>query len=237
VADTNNHNIRKIVITTGEVSTLAGSSPGSIGAADGTDTSASFKYPGGITTDGVHLYVADTYNHTIRKIVIASGDVSTLAGMPGVSGTTDATGNAASFQYPFGLTTDGVNLFVADTWNNSIRKIVIASGEVSTLAGSLSGLSGSSDATGTAARFNHPRGITTDGIHLYVADTENHTLRMIVIASADVSTLAGTIGSSDSLDGTGTAAMFNSPAGLVTDGISLYLADTSNNTIRKIVAP
>ena len=92
-------------------------------ATDGTGAAASFKFPYGTTTDGTNLYVADTGNNTVRKIVIATGVVTTLAGTAGVTGSTDGTGAAASFNRPGGITTDGTNLYVADTGNNTVRKI------------------------------------------------------------------------------------------------------------------
>ena len=101
------------------VTTLAGSSSGST---DATGTSASFSEPWGITTDGTNLYVADSGNHRIRKIVISTGVVTTLAGS-GSQGSTDATGTSASFKYPVGITTDGTNLYIADQSNHRIRKI------------------------------------------------------------------------------------------------------------------
>ncbi|MDZ4263017.1 MAG: hypothetical protein U1B30_11895, partial [Pseudomonadota bacterium] len=230
----NDHNtIRKIVIATGVVTTLAGAAAIS-GAADGPGSTARFSFPVGITTDGIHLYVADTGNHTLRKIVIATGVVTTLAGVAGESGSIDATGTAARFSVPFGITTDGTYLYVADADNSTIRKIVIATGVVTTLAGS-AGLSGSIDAMGTAARFDHPADITTDGTYLYVADTRNHTIRKIVIATGVVTTLVGTAGESGSSDAVGAAARFNHPSGITTDGTYLYVADSLNNTIRKIV--
>ena len=122
--------------------------------------------------------MADTSNHTIRQVVIATGVVTTLAGTAGSSGSTDATGTAAMFRSPYGITTDGTNLYVTDGDNHTIRKIVIATGVVTTLAGT-AGLSGSTDATGTAARFYYPFGITTDGTNLYVADGDNQTIRVI----------------------------------------------------------
>jgi len=92
------------------VTTLAGSSSG---YTDATGTSAQFNYPKGITTDGTNLYVADQSNHRIRKIVISTGVVTTLAGQSD-NGSTDATGTSASFYTPSGITTDGTNLYVAD---------------------------------------------------------------------------------------------------------------------------
>ena len=146
------------------------------GATDGTGIAASFNLPIGITTDGVNLYVADYLNNKIRKIVIATGVVTTLAGS-GTAGVADGTGVTATFSNPWGITTDGVNLYAADSWNNKIRKIVIATGVVTTFAGS--GAVGASDGTGIAATFNLPCGITTDGANLYVVDQTNHKIRKI----------------------------------------------------------
>ena len=89
---------------------------------------------------------------------------------------TDATGTSAIFNNPTGITTDGTNLYVADHINHRIRKIVISTGVVTTLAGSSIG---STDGIGTSAKFNYPRGITTDGANLYVADLYNHRIRKI----------------------------------------------------------
>jgi len=233
VADTQNNTIRKVVIATGAVTTLAGSD-GSSGSTDGTGSAALFNFPQGITTDGTNLYVADSSNSTIRKVVIATGAVTTLAGNAGSLGSTDGTGSAARFHDPQGITTDGANLYVADSSNSTIRKVVIATGAVTTLAGNAFA-SGSTDGTGSAAVFDNPRGITTDGTNLYVEDSFNSTIRKVVIATGAVTTLAGSAGASGSTDGTGSAARFNDPCGITTDGTNLYVADTGNNTVRKVV--
>lgn len=232
VADRNNYTIRKIVIATGAVTTLAGQA-GISGAIDGTGSAASFGYPQGITTDGSNLYVADTGNDTVRKIAIATGVVTTLAGQAGVRGFADGTGSAASFYSPYGVTTDGTNLYVTDTYNNTIRKIVIATGAVTTLAGQ-AGVHGSADGIGTGATFYRPAGITTDGTNLYVADTDNDTVRQIAIADGTVTTVAGQAGVQGFADGTGSAASFMAPSDITSDGTNLYLSDTLNDTVRKI---
>jgi hypothetical protein len=243
VTDTGNNTIRQIVISTGAVTTLAGTA-GSSGSADGVGSAASFNSPEGITTDGTYLYVTDTANNTIRQISISTGiapqwtgdvagRVTTLAGAAGSSGAADGTGTAALFNSPQGITTDGTNLYVTDTANDTVRTIVISTGVVVTIAGP-AGSSGAPDGTGTAALFNSPEGITTDGTNLFVTDTGNNTIRQIVISTGAVTTLAGTAGSSGSADGTGSAARFNSPKGITTDGTSLYVTDTANNIIRKI---
>ena len=248
VADSGNNLIRKVVIATGAVTTLAGGgSPGATasGSANGSGTSATFNGPYGITTDGMNLYVADSGNNLIRKVVIATAAVTTLAGggSPGgtASGHADGIGTRATFSGPIGITTDGTNLYVADYSNNLIRKVVIATGAVSTLAGGGGQggtASGHANGTGAAATFYWPFGITTDGTNLYVADSGNNLIRKIVIATGAVTTLAG--GGSPggtatgSADGTGTTATFNGPYGITTDGTTVYVADSSNNMIRTI---
>ena len=230
VVDYGNHLIRKIVISSGVVTTVAGT--GSTGSADGTGTSASFNQPAGITTDGTNLYVADESNNTIRKIVITSGVVTTLAGTAGSSGSTNATGASARFNGPSGITTDGTNLYVTD--QSMIRKVVISTGVVTTLAGA-SGQTASTDGTGTNARFHTPSGITTDGTNLYVADKSGHTIRKVVISSGVVTTLAGSAGSQGSTNATGTSASFQQPYGITSDGINLYVSEKEGHRIRKIV--
>ena len=230
VTDFRNCLIRQIVISTGVVTTLAGT--GSPGSANGTGTSASFNGPLGITTDGTNLYLSDPGNHLIRQIVISTGVVTTLAGT-GSSGEANGTGTSASFNEPLGITTDGTNLYVADFANHLIRQIVISTGVVTTIAGT--GSNGSANGTGTSASFSQPQGITTDGINLFVGDTTNHLIRQIVISTGVVTTLAGTAGSYGSANGTGTSASFYYPYGSTTDGTNLYVVDFENHLIRQIV--
>lgn len=223
VVDSGNHRIRKIVITTSQVTTLAGAG---LGNADGVGTGATFNNPSGITTDGTNLYVADWLNHRIRKIVIATRVVTTLAGSS--LGSTDGIGTSATFNQPQYLTTDGTSLYVT-TGDHKIRKIVIATAVVTTLAGSSAG---SADGTGIAATFNNPLGITTDGANLYVIEGNNHRVRKIVIGTGAVTTLAGN--AYGFADGIGSAAAFWTPGGITTDGTNLYIGDTLNYRIRKL---
>jgi sugar lactone lactonase YvrE len=231
VADTSNDTIRKIT-SAGGVSTLAGL--GGFGSADGTGSVARFKDPQGVAVDsGGNVYVADSSNHTIRKITPA-GIVSTLAGSAGVSGSAEGTGSAARFNDPFGVAVDSAgNVYVADTSNYTIRKITPA-GVVSTLAGS-AGSPGSADGTGSAARFDLPEGVAVDSAgNVYVADSNNSTIRKITSAGV-VSTLAGSAGIQGSADGTGSAAQFDTPEGVAVDSAgNVYVADSLNETIRKI---
>jgi len=223
VADWLNHRIRKIVIATRGVTTLAGSSSGS---ADGIGTSATFNQPNNLTTDGTNLYVT-TGDHKIRKIVIATAVVTTLAGSS--VGSADGIGAAATFNNPLGITTDGANLYVVEPNNQRVRRIVIGTGVVTTLAGNAFGYA---DGVGSAAAFSNPSGITTDGTHLYISDTQNYRIRKLNISTRTVTTLVGS--SQGYANGIGTAARFDNPWGLTTDGVKLYLADSSNLRIREI---
>jgi len=284
VADSNNNTIRKIT-PAGVVTTLAGTA-GVAGSADGTGASASFHSPRGVATDNAgNVYVADYYNHTIRKITPA-GVVTTLAGMAVVIGSADGIGVVASFNSPQGVATDSAgNVYVADTINHTIRKITPA-GVVSTLAGT-AGVAGSADGVGAGASFNFPLSVATDSAgnvyvldvifnqriggtggaiirkitpagevstlaglamvigsvppiglatdnagNLYVADVFDHTILKITPEGV-VSTLAGTAGVAGSADGVGAAASFLQPRGVATDSAdNVYVWD--NYTIRRI---
>ena len=235
VADTFNTTIRRIS-TAGIVSTLAGL-PANFGSVDGTGNGARFYEPYGIAADVQgNLYVADTYNHTIRKVT-AAGITTTLAGSVANNVfnpiSVDATGSNARFNKPFAIAADNIgNLYVADTGNHTIRKVT-AAGVVSTFAG-VAGSPGANNGTGSAARFNGPSAIAVDNAGtLYVAET-NHVIRKITLAGV-VATLAGVAGSRGTNDGSGSSARFNSPYGIAVDGAgTVYVADSENNTIRKI---
>ncbi len=233
ISDTYNHTIRKMT-SAGVVTTLAGTADTS-GNVDDTGSAARFYFPKGLTGDATYLYVADTYNQTIRQITISSGLVATFAGYAGAVGTTDGIGAVARFNYPFGLALDSSgNLFVTDALSHTIRKIT-AAGLVSTFAG-VAGTSGTTNDTGIAAKFNGPAGIASDGANLFVVDSGNHTIRKIT-STGVVTTFAGTAGSTGSTDGTGAAARFNNPTSLTIDAAgNLYVSDQSYTKIRKITS-
>ena len=234
VAEYGNHTIRKIS-SGGVVTTLAGTA-GSPGSDEGTGSAARFNNPVGVAVDGNgNVFVADSGNHTIRKIT-AGGVVTTLAGTAGNAGGANGTGSAAQFNNPHGLAVDvSGTVFVADTSNRTIRKVT-SGGVVTTLAGS-AGISGGADGTGDAARFSYPLGVAVDADgNLFVSDdNNNHSIRKVT-ASGSVTTLAGA-GSVGSEDGTGTAARFYQPYGVaVTGNGNVFVADSNNHTIRKITA-
>jgi hypothetical protein len=232
VSDTDNSTVRRVTAA-GVVTTLAGS-PGQTGSADGGGGSARFSYPAGLAVDTAgNIYVADFDNSTIRKVTPA-GSVSTLAGTAGASGTSDGSGAAARFNHPSGVTVDGAgNVYVADTSNQTLREISPA-GSVSTLAGN-PGIGGFADGTGAGATFFYPAGIAaTSGGTVYVADTGNHTVRLMATPGS-VTTYAGYVGIKGSANGTGSGALFSYPYGVAVDGSgNLYIGDSGNNTVRKV---
>jgi hypothetical protein len=226
--------IQSLNLSTLAVSTLAGGS-GVSGTATGTGTAARFYEPFAMVRVGSDLYVVDTYNHGVRKVTSA-GVVTNVAGTLGSAGATDNnTGTSATFDTPKGIASDGTTLFVVDAFNQLIRTVTLSSGAVSTLAGSASS-SGYVDGSMPGVKFNYPFSAAVAGSTLYVSDTYNNSVRSVNLSTGATATLAGsTAGTAGSTDATGTAARFSAPAGMVSDGTNLYVADSSNHLIRKIV--
>lgn len=218
---------------------LAGDANAS-GSTNGAGATARFNNPFGLATDSAgNVYVADTTNHTIRKIVIVNGIgvVSTLAGTALTFGHADGAGNVATFAFPTGVATDSAgNVYVGDQSNHTIRKITIVNGAgvVSTLAG-IAGTAGSADGPQGVATLYYPQGVAVDSAgNVFVADFYNCAIRKVT-PSGITSTFAGHPGSCGHADDVGTLATFNSPYRVATDSQdNVYVADKDNCTIRKI---
>ena len=218
-----------IYLPTASTTVFAGN--GKEGFANGIGHAAQFNLPRGIgihtMPDSFALYVADTLNHRIRKI-LPSGVVSTFAGSK--QGAADGAASSARFNHPQGIAIDVAgNLYVADYLNHLIRKIS-SEGTVSTFAGSTQGYT---DGTASRAQFSFPSDIAIDKQgNLYVVDTSNHGIRKIS-RTGMVSTFAG--GRQGTADGLGSDAEFRFPSGITIDVAgNLYVADYGNHRIRKI---
>ena len=225
IADTSNNRIRKLSTDGTRVSTIAGT--GVAGFTDGRTDQAQFDGPIGIAVDkSGNLFIADTYNDSIRKIT-TEGVVTTVAGT-GSPGYSDGPANSAMFDTPSGVAVDkDGNLFIADTGNHAIRKISPL-GEVTTVAGRDAG------SQGGEVRLNHPVGITVtpDGF-LFISDDDRGRIIRITPEGA-ATTYAGSI--AGFANGAGESARFNGPSAVAVDrqGI-LYVADSQNYLIREIV--
>ena len=224
-------------VLVGSLARLAGV-PSGEGSVDGT--AARYHSPAGVVQDAAgNLLVADTLNHTIRKRDTA-GRVSTLAGQEGEPGSTDGLGRAARFNLPMGLAIDPDTgaLLVADSGNDTIR-LVTPGGQVSTLAGA-AGLARRSGwgrhrrapAAPSGIAFGEAQGVPA----VFVADTGNATIRMILLDGLEVSTLAGQPGMTGNQDSAAGVPLFSAPAGLAWDAVRelLYVADAGNNSIRQV---
>ena len=225
VADYGNHTIRKIT-PAGVVSTFAGT-PLVAGVINATGTAARFNGPVGMAIDVANnLYVTDWFGNTIRKITPA-GVVTTVAGLAGTPSLADGTGTAARFRSPAGIATDATStLYVADSGNNIVRKITPA-GVVTTLAGSATGISGSTDGVGSAAKFFAPYGVKLDVAgNLYVAEFGNGTVRKVTPAAL-VSTVAGVPGGTLFTEGLLPAGIGQSAWSLDIYGGQLFIGTTT----------
>ncbi len=240
IADSNNQRIRKVDGATGLISTVAGNGIQGFSGDGGLATIARLNDPSGVAVDGSgNLYIADRSNNRIRKVDVASGLISTVAGY-GPSGYNGDSrpATSASLSSPYNVALDGAgNLYIADSINNRIRKVDGVSGFISTVAGyGPPGYNGD-NRPATSAGLYAPRGVAVDGVgNLYIADSSNHRIRKVDAASGFISTVAGY--GSPGYNGDGIPAInasLYSPVDVVVHGSgNLYIADSNNNRIRKV---
>lgn len=232
--------IRKISLDTFEVSTLVSSPAGSgsdmpsIIAVDGPDGTAQLKDPRGMTQAGNYLYITEGGSRTIRKVNKTTGFVTTVAGNYGSFVYAVGQGANATFNFPGGIVSDGIYLYVADTFGQRISKIRIDNGEVTTLAGDTSAmqpLGDFADGAGADARFSEPGFLYYDGKVLWLSDAGNHVIRNINPITGETSTVSGVVTQFGGFS-EGTAAQYRFPYGITSDGRNLYIADQSNFRIR-----
>lgn len=243
VADTHNHRIRRIVASTGTISTIAGTGSPGFSGDGGSAVSATLAAPTALVPNAAgDLLIADTRNHRIRRISATNGTISTVAG-DGAQGFAGDGGPATSAELdsPSGLALDSSgNLYIADSRNDRIRKVTAATGIISTLAGDAAapGLPSPQGDGGpaTAATLALPRGVTVDTAgNLYIADTADQRIRRVDGATGVITTITGArqgfsgdlgLASAAALDSPRTVAL--SPSGLVT------VADSENGRIRQL---
>jgi sugar lactone lactonase YvrE len=235
IADTAANVIRVLKAFPSSVALYAGSPSSVSGYVDGFGTAASFSAPTALAFDaaGVNLYVTDTGNCRVRKISCATKLVSTVVGT-GTCASVDGNRTSASFASPTGIVLDAAgNVYVSESststpGSNRIRMITPA-GQVLTVAGQSA--AGYADAPGTSALFRQPAGLTMFGGALFCADTGNHAIRRIDLATWSTTTWAGS--AQGSADGVGTGAQLDAPFGIAADAFgNLYISDRARNVIR-----
>ncbi|MBM4380459.1 MAG: hypothetical protein FJ086_14385, partial [Deltaproteobacteria bacterium] len=249
VADAAAQVIREVDTTSGTVRTLAGS-PGQWGAVDGTGDAARFDVPLALAYEesSGRLYVADTYNGCLRTVEVASGAVATLAGRCGEPGTEDGTGTSARLLEPVALALDVAagRLFFSEAaaedlhpgGRAAIRQVMLATGEVTTLAGGARATAMPLDGAASSATFDAPTALAWDQAseRLFIAEQAVAAIRALHLPSATVSLVAGKYGERGPADGSPMAARFDAPSGLALDVATrtLLVSDSGANTLRRL---
>ena len=236
IADTNNHRVREVVKATGNIITVAGNGLGTPVDDNIAATSTALNSPTGLAMDSDgNLYVADPNNSRIREVVKATGNIITVAGITGDGGPAAN----SSVNLPSDVAFDSLgNLYIADSYNNRIREVVKATGNIITVAGTGIQGFGGDGGPATSAALNNPGGIAFDSDdNLYIADYYNERIREVVKATGNIITVAGgSLGSSIGDGGAATSARLSGPQGLAIDSIgNLYIADSGQGRIREVV--
>ncbi|OWK46921.1 hypothetical protein FRUB_00620 [Fimbriiglobus ruber] len=246
-AEAGDDRVRKITVATGKITTVAGNGNNFYSGDGGQATAASFGTPGGVAVDSKgDIFISDTANSVVREVntkgVISTyagsgGEASFEASFPGYSGDNGIATNA-TLNEPEGLAIDGNgSLYIADT-NNSVIRVVNASGIISTFAGTgqRPGFSGDGSSA-TAAKLRAPTAVAVDQLgNVYIADSGNNRIRWVDTSGA-IRTVAGngTVGYSGD-NGLASLAEFNSPQGVFTDANgNIYIADTNNSAVRAVL--
>ena len=243
IADTNNHRIRRVNAATGTITTIAGTGETGFNGDGGPATQALLWGPTGVAVDlAGDIYIADTDNRRIRRVDATTGTITTIAG----TGVQDHSGDGgpatlALLWGPTGVAVDGAgNVYIADTNSHRIRKVDAATGIIDTIAGD--GAPGYSGDGGPAifARLDYAYGVAVDGAgNVYIADTDNHSIRRVDITTGTITTVAGMLGARAFGGDGGLAreAYLSSPDGVAVDSAgNLYIADRDNFRIRFVDA-
>ena len=242
IADTDNNVIRKVAAATGIVTTVAGNGSAGYLGDGGPATRAVFNSPAGVAVDGFgNLYIADSGNDAIRKVAAATGIVTPVAGQftKGFLGVGGPATNA-ELGYPSNLAVDGSsNLYIVDSYRYTIRKVTAATGIITTVAGNGTALYSGDGGPATSAGIGNPSGVAVDGSgNIYVGDNAHNVVREVTAATGIIATVAGNGSRGDSGDGgaAANAEMWN-VSGVAVDGSgNLYIADSNNFAIRKVLA-
>ncbi len=238
IADSFNHKIREI-LNGSSISTIAGSGVNGFNLETGTPTNVLLNFPNSVTRGGTEnaIYFSDKANNRIRKLDVSNNLIETIGG-GGDLVENDISATSARLSFPLGLKTKGDELYFCDSLNHQVRKIDLNTGMIANVAGNFSfGDSGDGGAA-SAARLDTPHDIVFDAEenNLYIADTFNHKIRKVDLATGNISTVAGngTAGYSGD-NGPAIQAQLNNPTGIdINSEGHLFIADSENKVIRRI---
>ena len=242
IADAGNSRVRVLDLSTGTITTIAGSSVGGFSGDGGAGTSAKLNGPGGVAVDAAgNVFIADSGNNRVRKVAASTGIITTIAGS-GVSGFSGdgGAGTSAELAYPCGIAVDAAgNVFIADVNNYRVRKVAGGTGIITTIAGSgVGGIIGDGGA-GTSAALAYPQGVAVDAAgDVYIADYGNNLVFKVTSRTGTIATIVGTGVSGFNGDGgSGKGTQLNLPFGVAvgTTG-AVFIADAYNNRLR-VFAP
>jgi len=240
IAEWANSRIREISASTGDINTVAGDGTPGYSGDGGPATSAELYNPGGIAMDSSgNIYIADTNNYRIRKVTASTGIITTVAGN-GTYGYSGDGGPATSAElaYPEKVALDGSgNIYIADSYNERIRKVTASTGVITTVAGNgTAGYSGDGGPA-TSAELSSPAGVALDSSgNIYIADLSNSRIRKVTVSTGVITTVAGNGTAGYSGDGgPATSAEIFFPFSVATDsGGNFYIADFDNCRIRLV---
>jgi sugar lactone lactonase YvrE len=238
VADNTGNCIRKVTVSTGIITTVAGTGSAGYNGDGGQATLATLNQVQGVFVDASgNIYIPDYASQRIRKVTVSTGIITTVAGT-GSQGYSGDGGQATSamINYPQGVFVDtSGNIYIPDNLNFRIRKVTISTGYISTVAGTgTQGYSGDGGQA-TSATLNYPYSVVLDASgNIYIADKANYRIRVVTVSTGIITTLAGTGSSGYSgAGGQATSATFNEPKGITIDAsANIYVADNNNNRIR-----
>jgi thiol-disulfide isomerase/thioredoxin len=231
VADTENHLIRRVDLRAKTVETVAGTGKQAREYfREGPGRMIDLSSPWDLQLVGKQLYITMAGTHQIWKLDLEKQEVSTFAGS-GHEARQDGPLRAAGFAQPSGITSDGKNLYIADSESNIIRAIDIAAGQVETLVGGDLFEFGDVDGKGDDVRLQHPLGVVAFNDKVLIADTYNHKIKELDPNKRSVKTFLGA-GKPGQVDGS--QAMFYEPGGLSFADGKLYIADTNNHAVRVV---
>ena len=241
IADTLNHRLRKVTVSTGKITTIAGTGSSLGTPVDGIlATKSSLARPASVAVDTEgNVYIADSANHRIRKVSGSTGIITTVAGTgtrgynrDGIDATT------ASLSAPLAVAVDAAgNIYIADTYNNRLRKVTLSTGIITTIAGTgNSGFNGDRIAA-TTSTLSNPKGVAIDRSgNVFIADSENYRIRKVIVSTGIITTIAGTGLAGFTGDGVNaTNARLNYVTGIAVDAVNnFYIADTFNHRVRSM---